>query len=441
MIVTIRGRRQVGKSTLVEEFLRGEAAPNMFFAASFGTDPTVQRASFAAETAASTLPSASMMRDASFTSWDGLLAALAGGLEEPSVIVIDELPWLLQADPAFEGALQAAWDRHLSRRPVLLVLLGSDLGMMSLLGTYGRPLYGRAREMILDPLTPHDLAELLDIGAVSALEAHVVTGGFPRIAQEWSSDRSVTAFVRRQLIDSTSPLVVVGERVLNAEFPVGLLAREVLLAVGSGEAAFSRVRDRAGLSEGSLARTLRVLTDDKRVLVAQRPLSAKRSRAVQYLVSDGYLRFWLRFIAPGMEQVLRGRGDLVADEVAAQWPRWRGRAIEPLVRASIGRMLPDRRFGGARHVGSYWSRTGDVDVDLVGADGHVAPATIGFVGSVKWRDNAPFTRADLRALAAAAGQVPGGASVPLVGVSRSGFSTEELDVGLTPEDLLGAWEV
>ncbi len=75
----------------------------------------------------------------------------------------------------------------------------------------------------------------------------------------------------------------------------------------------SRIRDRTGLSEGSLARTLRVLTDDKRVLLAQRPLSARRSRAVQYLVSDAYLRFWLRFIAPGMEQVLRGRGEVIAE--------------------------------------------------------------------------------------------------------------------------------
>jgi len=58
---------------------------------------------------------------------------------------------------------------------------------------------------------------------------------------------------------------------------------------------------------------------------------------------------------------------------------------------------------------------------------------------VKWRENSPFSRADLRALAAAAEQVPGGASAALVGVSRSGFSTDELDVGFTPEDLLRGW--
>jgi len=69
MIVTIRGRRQVGKSTLVEEFLRTEDIPHAFFAASFGADPAGQRASFTAEVAASTLPSAVVMQDVAFSTW------------------------------------------------------------------------------------------------------------------------------------------------------------------------------------------------------------------------------------------------------------------------------------------------------------------------------------------------------------------------------------
>lgn len=440
VLLTIRGRRQVGKSTLVEQFLQRMQLPNVFFAASFGTDPAAQRAALVSEIAGSTLAAAPVVRDASFTTWEALLAALAAEIDEPSVLVIDEFPWLLTADGTVEGALHAAWDRRLSRRPVLLILLGSDLGMMAQLGTYGRPLFGRAREMVLDPLTPHDLADLLDLPPVTALEAHLVTGGFPRIAQEWRHERTPLTFVRRQLRDSTSPLVVVGERVLNTEFPAGLQAREVLLTVGGGEAAFSRIRDRAGLNEGALARTLRTLTDDKRVLVAQRPLSARRGTAVRYLVADAYLRFWLRFVAPGLEQILRGRGDHTADLIADQWPDWRGRAIEPLVREALARMLPDARFGAAQHVGAYWTRTGDVEVDLVGADSATAPAQVQFVGSVKWRERAPFGRKDLRALAVVADQVPGGAGTHLVGVSRSGFATDELDVAVTPEQLLTAWQ-
>ncbi|HWG01957.1 MAG TPA: hypothetical protein VG164_08945 [Trebonia sp.] len=51
--------------------------------------------------------------------------------DSPAVVVLDELPWLAEQDNIFDGALQTAWDRLLSRRPVLLLLLGSDLHMFT----------------------------------------------------------------------------------------------------------------------------------------------------------------------------------------------------------------------------------------------------------------------------------------------------------------------
>ncbi|MGQ0577084.1 MAG: hypothetical protein ACT4RN_23205 [Pseudonocardia sp.] len=105
---------------------------------------------------------------------------------------------------------------------------------------------------------------------------------------------------------------------------------------------------------------------------------------------------------------------------------------------SIERMLPDDRFGAARHVGSFWTRTGDAEVDLVGADAPDPPSTIRFVGSVKWRETAPFTHADLLALATHRAAVPGAGDRPLVGVARTAV-TADVDVALTAEDLLTAW--
>ncbi|BFO14997.1 hypothetical protein SHKM778_13850 [Streptomyces sp. KM77-8] len=50
--------------------------------------------------------------------------------------------------------LQRAWDRVLETKPVLLVLIGSDLSMMEALNSYGRPFHQRGREMVLGPSTP-----------------------------------------------------------------------------------------------------------------------------------------------------------------------------------------------------------------------------------------------------------------------------------------------
>ncbi len=100
-------------------------------------------------------------------------------------------------------------------------------------------------------------------------------------------------------------------------------------------------------------------------------------------------------------------------------------------------LLPDARFGGARFVGSYWTRTNDPEVDLVGAADQDRPDAVDFVGSIKWRDNVPFKRSDTEMLVVARAKVPGALGARLVGVSRSGFSAPALDVELTAGDLLG----
>ncbi|MDN5860862.1 MAG: ATP-binding protein [Pseudonocardia sp.] len=437
--VGIRGRRQVGKSTLVEEFTRRAHVPSVYFAASKGAAPAHELGEFVRIAEGSDSAFATAFGSVEPRDWSGALRLLAQAITEPVVVVLDELPWLTAATPELEGVLQTAWDRHLSNVPVLLLVLGSEISMMERLGEYGRPLYQRMREMVLEPLTVADTAKMLGLSPAAAFDAQVVSGGFPRILQDWAPGEAAMTFVARQLAESTSPLVVIGERVLNAEFPPQTQARELVLAIGAGETTFTSIGRRTGINQGSLSRTLASLRGDLRVITARRPLSGAPSRLVQYAVEDLYLRFWLQFVAPQFELILRGRGDVAAEEITRRWIDYRGRAVEPLIRGSIERLLPDERFGATRYVGSYWTRTHDVEVDLVGSTAPNAPAAVTFVGSVKWRDKAAFARADLLDLAAQRSRVPGAdSSTPLVAVARTRVDSDA-DISLVAEDLLDAW--
>jgi hypothetical protein len=81
-------------------------------------------------------------RPANFTAALRLLNA-ALPADQPSIVVTDELPWLLDT-PGRAGELQRVWDRDLAHKPVLLLLLGSDLTLMEALDRYDAPLHGRA---------------------------------------------------------------------------------------------------------------------------------------------------------------------------------------------------------------------------------------------------------------------------------------------------------
>ena len=123
----------------------------------------------------------------------------------------------------------------------------------------------------------------------------------------------------------------------------------------------------------------------------------------------------------------------------ARWPDVRGTFVEPILRDALERRLPDERLPGATYVGSYWTRKNDPQIDLVGADARTSPASVAFVGSIKWRERAPFDGADISQLAEKSALMPGvGAATPLVAISRTVIdpSVRALSLAITPGELM-----
>ncbi|PRZ08607.1 hypothetical protein BCE75_101273 [Isoptericola sp. CG 20/1183] len=438
--VLVRGRRRVGKSRLVEEFVDRAGVPSLFFTAA-GGPPATDLADFTAELSASDLPDASAATPSEPpATWTDAFQMLAAALptDRPSVVVLDEMPSLVRADPSFEGALQRAFDRLFSRLPVLLVLVGSDLATMEQINTYGRPFFQRAAEMVVPPLNPADVAELLSLGPAEALDAYLVTGGLPLVLDAWPSGADLWAYLGEALTDATSALIVSGERSLAAELPTEAQARTVLRAVGHGERTFTTIGRASGLPTASLKRALDLLIA-RRVVAADTPLSTRPSKEKRYRVDDPYLRFWLHFVGPGIPLIERGRGDQLLERVRNGWTSWRGRAVAPLIREALWRSVGPGLFEHTGAVGGYWTRTNDPEIDLVGADRPGVAKTLTFVGSVKWLEHRAFDHRDLARLHRHRDQLPGATEdTPLVAVSRSGVDVDGV-TAIGPADLLRAW--
>jgi uncharacterized protein len=438
--VMLRGRRRVGKSRLVEQFAERSGVPFLFYAAT-GASPTVDLERFASDAQSSSLPLAHVVSAARPATWDAAFDVLAAALphDRASVVVMDEVPYLMDPEGAFEGVLQRGWDRALETKPVLLILIGSDLSMMEALNSYGRPFHQRGREMVLGPLNPAEVGGMLGlVEPADAFDAALITGGLPLICAEWPHGAGIWDFLRTALSDPVSALLVSAERSLAAEFPQQAQARTVLSAIGSGERTFSNIaRAAGGIGATPLQRALVLLTE-KRVIAAELPLSTRPSKDRRYRVADPYLRFWLKLLGPAMQEIERGRGDLTLQRIRTNWSSWRGRAVEPLVREALARLLPDEDLPAAPAVGGYWTRTNDVEIDIVGADRGPIAKDLLFVGSVKWLENSPFDSHDLATLhrhRAALTPEP----VSTVAVSRSGISCTGLHAAYGPADLLAAW--
>ncbi|HEY9473562.1 MAG TPA: ATP-binding protein [Mycobacteriales bacterium] len=434
----VRGRRRVGKSRLIETFVNRSGVSSMFFTATGAPDVELSR--FRQDARESSLPARDLLAAGHPADWGDGLRLLAAALPDdaPSIVVIDEVPYLMDEDHAFEGILQRSWDRYLSRKPVLLILIGSDLSMMEALNSYERPFHQRGREMVIGPLNPADVAAMLDMEPADAFDAALVTGGLPLVCTDWRPGQDMDSFLGEAVNNPTSPLLVSAERSLAAEFPAFSQARSVLAAIGSGERTFNNIaRAAGGIPATSLHRSLGVLTD-KRVVVGELPLSTTTSRDRRYRIVDPYLRFWLRFLAPSMAEIERGRGDVTLARIRRDWTAWRGRVIEPLVREALARLLPDDALPAAPAIGGYWTRNNAVEIDVVGADRAPVAHRLLFVGSIKWLERSPFDDhdlADLHRHRAALTTEP----LPTVAVSRSGVSSRGVHAVYSPPDLLAAW--
>lgn len=278
--------------------------------------------------------------------------------------MLDEVPYLMESVEAFEGILQRAWDRQLSRKPVLLLLIGSDLSMMEALSSDDRPFHQRGTEMVVGPLNPAEIATMLDLGPAEAFDAALVTGGLPLICSEWP--RGAT-----------------------------------------------------------------------RLVVGEVPLSTRPSKERRYRIVDPYLRFWLSFVERAMPLIERRRGDLALERVREQGTSWRGRVVEPLVRDALARLLPDGQLPAAPAVGAYWTRSKDIEVDIVGADRAPVARRLLFLGSIKWL-NASFDDHDLVALQRQRSLLTD-EPIPLVAASRGGVTCAGLTATYDPGDLVMAW--
>ena len=113
-LVTCRGRRRIGKSTLIEEFAARSKARFLKIegkAPESGMTNRIQLTSFIDQLRRQTKTSVE-----SVSCWAEAFAALDAELDErKTVLLLDEISWMGKYDVGFPGELKIAWDNLLKK--------------------------------------------------------------------------------------------------------------------------------------------------------------------------------------------------------------------------------------------------------------------------------------------------------------------------------------
>lgn len=385
-LVVIRGRRRVGKSFLIHRSLEGRRQ------ISLQADEQEEggHLELLAEETARLLPGAPPLR---FASWDEALRFLAAEAErEPLVLVLDEFQWLLQAQPALDSIVQRHWDRwQRSSTPITLILSGSALSLMEGLLDHGSPLFGRADyRPLLEPLDYRIAAEFGGAGLSPAekLKRYAVLGGTPQY-QVWAGSARVMPAIEARVLRKGESLY---------EEPLHLLREEqrvrdpgtyfaILRAIAGGATRFNELKQRARIDANldvMLARLEELGYVERRVPIGQaggRP---------SYRIRDPFFRFWFRYVFPARSRLERGRVEEVLAEIEADLDTFMGAAFEDCCREWVGRYAPPDAIPRFDALGAWWSRSGDMEIDVVAT----RKERLVLLGSCKWSTRAPVAVLD-----------------------------------------------
>ncbi|UUY02038.1 ATP-binding protein [Svornostia abyssi] len=378
-LVVMIGRRRVGKSFLLARTLGDERV------VSFQGDEQgeAQHLTLLAEQAGRALIGSTSL---AFGTWDDALRFFGEqATRAPLTVVLDEFQWMKSAQPALDSIIQRHWDTwDRDGLPITLVLSGSALTMMEGLLEPGAPLYGRATARPrLQPLDFRDAAAFAQTEEpVELLRRWAVLGGTPQY-NVWAGPGNIERVLRERILAKDAPLYDDPRHLLRdgegIRDPGTYLS--ILRAVAYGATAHNEIAQQAGVPTGNLIRKMARL-EDLGYISPRAPLEPDGtvSRSI-YEISDPYFRFWFRYILRNRSRLDSGRVDEVHREVLDDLDNLMGPAFEQCCRAWIQRYASEALTGAPQDVGSWWSRKGDVEIDIVG----VRQRRYVLVGAVKWR--------------------------------------------------------
>ncbi len=360
-LILLYGRRRVGKTVLARHWAESTGLSTVYWPAE--REPAgLQRRKLYAR-----ILDAPMAQAPTFESWADLWAAFAHGLgDERQILIIDEVTYAAESDPAFLSALQHAWDENLKHSGLILILSGSHVHTMETLLARGSPLFGRfTGQWHLQPLEFSALRQFFPRwSADERVAAYAIVGGIPAYLEWLQPDRSLVDNIREVMLAPGGLFVAEPELLLYDEVRDPRVYQAILQAIGAGAHTLNDISNSTLTSKTHLSAYLSRLQELRLVerrLPATVPSEKIRvSRMGRYHIADPFLRFYYRFIAPQRaevgyrpEDVLTNIQDHLRAFVGAT-------AFEELCREWVSRA--ERVPFEPQQVGSHWSRQVQVDV-------------------------------------------------------------------------------
>lgn len=332
----IYGRRRVGKTALINQFIEGKNA--IYF---MGVESNAKQN---LENFSKSIIeyNTGIETETSFLSFQAALEYVFKLSEkERLILAIDEYPYVARSSKSLASTLQLMIDKYKDSSKLMLILCGSSMSYMEdHVLAYKAPLYGRRTAQM--KILPFDFEETFhyfnNFSDEDKALIYGIVGGTPQYLLQMNDELSVEDNIKNTYLNPISALLEEPENLLKQEVREPALYNAIITAVATGASRMSEISSKVGEDTNICSAYVKNLVS-LGIIQKETPYGEKTSRKSVYSIEDNMFRFWYRFIPENNSIIARGAADLAYKRIEPFMSDYMGKVFEDICKQYLWKLL------------------------------------------------------------------------------------------------------
>lgn len=366
--VVIYGRRRVGKTALINQFIEDKKAI-YFMGVESNAKQNLENFGKNIMEFGTGIPT-----EAAFLSFQAALEYVFQLAEkERLILAIDEYPYVARSFKSLASTLQLLIDKYKDNSKLMLILCGSSMSYMEdHVLAYKAPLYGRRTAQM--KILPFDFADTCryfkNFSSENKALIYGIVGGTPQYLLQIDDGLSVEDNIKNTFLNPTSSLFEEPENLLKQEVREPALYNAIITAIATGASRMAEISTKVGEDTSVCATYLKNLMA-LGLIQKETPYGEKSSRKSIYTIGDNMFRFWYRFVPENNSIISRGATELAYRRIEPYLSDYMGKVFEEICKQYLWKLLLNGQSPVEfKELGRWWgtdsSTRSQAEIDIIG---------------------------------------------------------------------------
>ena len=332
----IYGRRRVGKTALINQFI-GDKKAIYFMGVESNEKQNLENLSRSIIEFTSGIEADTVF--SSFQSSIEYIFTLAK--KERIILVIDEYPYVARSSKSLASTLQMLIDKYKENSKLMLILCGSSMSYIEdNVLSYKSPLYGRRTAQM--KIQPFDFGETCQyfnrMSDENKALMYGIVGGTPQYLLHMSDKLSVEENVKRTFLNPISFLFEEPANLLKQEVREPAVYTAIITAIAEGASRMAEISTKVGEDTSVCSGYIKNLIN-LGIIRKETPYGEKSSRKSIYNIEDNMFRFWYRFVLKNNSIIARGAADIAYKRIELNLSDYMGKVFEDICIQYLWKLL------------------------------------------------------------------------------------------------------